>query len=179
FVVYAFEPILKPTCCQFQRQGTTKCTDAGICGILDFLELTVAPRTHDQFLFACTGSAGVFLQANEIIDVALVENVVPAAVVVNRDMNLVPMSRHVSAVIEFVVEFVLKDLLQHCLGLLPFKPVLIHLFAEDAADKTGLFVSARPSDHHKSCSQMWGISHGRFVGGDTHGCSAIHSDLAV
>ena len=161
-VVCALQPIVEPTHRQLAGQSPAERTDAGVGGILNLFKLAVAPRAHDQFLIARAQPACLHLEPNEVIDVALIENVVPAAIVVNGHLHLLPVPGHfASLVVIGVVVLMFESFLQHPLGLLSLEPILVHLFAKDSAHKGGLFISARPRNHHKRCDQMRRICHRR------------------
>src|SRR5689334_19729494 len=98
----------------------------------------MTPRSHDQLLFSVSGRAGLRLQPHKVVDVSLAENVVPTTVVVNGDVNLLPVFRHVGAVVEVTSYAVFENVLQHRFGFLSFEPVLVQLFAEDSTDEARL-----------------------------------------
>src|SRR6185312_7030324 len=115
----------------------------------------------------------------EVRDVALVEDVVPTADVVDRDLDVFAVGAHRRAIPEDVVgdaaALAVEDRVGDALPLGPAEHVLLLQYAAHVA--VAHQVGGR--DHHVGGLQMRRGGHGGLVGGDAHGRAAGEPDLAV
>src|SRR5262249_21783594 len=147
--------------------------------VLDFFEIAVAPWPHDQLLIASSGTASVSLESGEVVDIPLQKDVVPPAVVVDRDLNITPMKSHLVRIKEMVLDVVLQRLADPRFSILALKPHFVELFPEHASHECRLCVDARPRDHRKHGDKVRRHRRSCKISSYTHRRGAEHPDFAI
>ena len=136
-------------------------------------------RAHQQLLIAARALGALVLQIDEVVHRAAVEDVVPAADVEDRDLDVFAVRRHGDTVPAHVI---------HRAGPGPSQRLLRDPLAAQPADGVLLLEHAariavgqpiRRRDHHIGGLQVRRRSHSRRIGGNPQRRAAGHADIAV